>query len=335
MTATTDMFRPKTVEEVASLVKAGTRWLPVGAGTKPTPASPPAGYTAFSLTALRGIVEYEPGEYTFTARAGTPISEIAAELARHGQYLPFDPLLAEAGATLGGSIAAGLSGPGRLRYGGIRDFILGVQFVTGAGEVARGGGKVVKNAAGFDFPKLLVGSLGRLSSLVEAIVQSLPPPGRHRHIAGGRSGFCRRLHEHDGPGRGPVRLGRIGIGTAGAALVALERFAGHSGRSAGPIGAIGRRPIGAPGRGERLIFLADPALDSSSGRRPPGKSANDTLRPARARTNAGGLGGRQALFGSGKCGLDCPGRRGGRNRSGVEGERASPVWSCRARRPAR
>ncbi len=97
-------------------------------------------------------------------------------LAEHGQYLPFDPLLAEADATLGGTVAAGLSGPGRYRYGGVRDFVLGVRFVDGMGNVVRGGGKVVKNAAGFDFPKLMVGSMGRLGVLAELSFKVFPQP---------------------------------------------------------------------------------------------------------------------------------------------------------------
>ncbi len=135
------------------------------------------------------MVEYEPGEYTFTAQAATPLAEIEAALAEHGQYLPFDPPLVDAavnaagdnaaavnaaGATLAGTIAAGLSGPRRWRYGGQRDFILGIRFVDGHGRVVRGGGKVVKNAAGFDLPKLFVGSLGRLGILTEATFKVFP-----------------------------------------------------------------------------------------------------------------------------------------------------------------
>src|SRR5436190_11409249 len=114
---------------------------------------------------LSGMMEYDPAEFTFTALAGTPLAVVQKELAGNGQYLPFDPPLAAQGATLGGTVAAGLSGPGRLRYGGVRDFIVGVQWVDGSGTVIRGGGKVVKNAAGFDFPKLFTGSLGRLGIL--------------------------------------------------------------------------------------------------------------------------------------------------------------------------
>lgn len=125
---------------------------------------------------MTGIIEYEPGEYTFTARAGTPVKDIVAALNQAGQYLPFDPLLIDNGATLGGSIASGLSGPGRFRYGGLRDFIIGIRFVDGLGRLIHGGGKVVKNAAGFDFPKLMVGSLGRLGLITEATFKVFPKP---------------------------------------------------------------------------------------------------------------------------------------------------------------
>jgi glycolate oxidase FAD binding subunit len=129
-----------------------------------------------TTTGLRGIKEYDPSEFTFTAAAGTPIREIADALAERGQYLPFDPLLVDAGATLGGTVASGLSGAGRFRYGGLRDFILGVRFVDGTGRLLRMGGKVVKNAAGFDLPKFFVGSLGRFGVLAEITFKVFPRP---------------------------------------------------------------------------------------------------------------------------------------------------------------
>lgn len=101
---------------------------------------------------------------------------IARGAGAHGQSLPFDPPLVEQGATLGGTIAAGSSGSGRQRYGGVRDFLIGVRFVDGQGRLVRGGGKVVKNAAGFDLPKLLVGSAGRLGVIVEASFKVFPQP---------------------------------------------------------------------------------------------------------------------------------------------------------------
>ena len=170
---------PASIAEVQAAVRAappGARILARGRGTKPPLSTPPEGAVALDVSGLSGIIEYEPGEFTFTALAGTPIAEIAAALAEHGQFLPFDPPLVEAGATLGGTVAAGLSGPGRYRYGGVRDFILGVRYVDGTGEVVRTGGKVVKNAAGFDISKLMVGSLGALGVLVELSFKVFPKP---------------------------------------------------------------------------------------------------------------------------------------------------------------
>jgi glycolate oxidase FAD binding subunit len=167
---------PCTPAEVADAVRATPRVLAVGARTKPRLSQVEDGVALLSTRGLSGIVEYDPSEFTFTALAGTPLAAIAAALAERGQYLPFDPPLVEAGATLGGTVAAGLSGPGRFRYGGLRDFSLGVRFVDGMGRLLRLGGKVVKNAAGFDVPKFLVGSLGRFGVLVEVTFKVFPCP---------------------------------------------------------------------------------------------------------------------------------------------------------------
>ncbi len=141
------------------------------------------------LSGASGVREYDPQEYTFTALAGTPLADVNALLAAEGQYLPFDPPFADAGATLGGTVAAGLSGPGRFRYGGVRDFVLGVTFVNGLGEVVRGGGRVVKNAAGFDFPKLMVGSLGRFGVMVELTFKVFPAPESYATLVLGTDDF--------------------------------------------------------------------------------------------------------------------------------------------------
>ncbi len=169
-------LRPTTVEETQELVQAHPCLLPRGRGSKPALSTPPEGVTSLDLAGLSEMIEYQPEEFTFTALAGMPIKEVETLLAGHGQYLPFDPLLAQRGATLGGTVAAGLSGPGRQRYGGVRDFLIGVRFVDGEGKLVRGGGKVVKNAAGFDLPKLMVGSLGRLGVLVELTFKVFPGP---------------------------------------------------------------------------------------------------------------------------------------------------------------
>lgn len=176
----TAAFCPATVDEVVEAVRASPRVIPVGARTKPRLSAVDA--QAISTRRLTGWVEYEPSEYTFTALAGTPIREIREVLAERGQHLPFDPPWSESGATLGGTVASGCSGTGRFRFGGVRDFILGVRFVDGAGRVLRMGGKVVKNAAGFDLPKFFVGSLGRWGVLVELTFKVFPRPEATRTL---------------------------------------------------------------------------------------------------------------------------------------------------------
>ena len=125
---------------------------------------------------LSGITEYDPSEYTFTALAGTPVKDIHDTLSAKGQFLPCSALLRDSGATIGGAIASGLSGSGRFRFGGLRDFLLGITYVSGDGKMISAGGKVVKNAAGFDLPKFFVGSLGRYGILTEVTFKVFPKP---------------------------------------------------------------------------------------------------------------------------------------------------------------
>ncbi|MDM7325394.1 MAG: FAD-binding protein [Thermus sp.] len=179
---------PSTLEEVQEAVRTYPRLRPKGGGTKPALSSPREGETLLNLSGLRGILEYAPEEFVFTAYAGTPLKEIEATLRAHGQYLPFHPPMAAQGATLGGTVAAGLSGPMRMRFGGLRDFILGVRFVDGEGRPVRGGGKVVKNAAGFPFHRLMVGSLGAFGVMVELSFKVFPYPRATRTL---RVGFSK------------------------------------------------------------------------------------------------------------------------------------------------
>lgn len=139
-----------------------------------------------------GILEYRPEEFTITAYAGTKIVDLMTTLRQHGQYLPFDPPFqtpvdtpgmvsehrqqrAEA-TTVGGTVAAGINGPGRLKHGGLRDFMLEVRYLDGEGTIRRGGRRVVKNAAGFDLPKLFVGSCGRLGVIIDVTFKVFPRP---------------------------------------------------------------------------------------------------------------------------------------------------------------
>ena len=169
-------MKPKTILEVQAAIRQVPQILPRGGGSKPALSTPANESPVLDLSVLSGIVAYDPYEYTFTALAGTSILEIEKSLAEQGQYMPFDPLLAQRGATLGGTIAANANGPRRYRYGGVRDFLLGVRYVDGQGQLISSGGKVVKNAAGFDIFKLMIGSLGQLGVVVEATFKVFPAP---------------------------------------------------------------------------------------------------------------------------------------------------------------
>lgn len=177
------MMQNTAVVDLQELVRTGHQLKPRGGGSKPALSAPAAGEMVIEMAGLSGIIEYEPGEYTFTAYAGTAVATIQQALAANGQYLPFDPLLVAAGATLGGTVAANSCGSGRYRYGGVRDFILGTRFVDGHGRLIRAGGKVVKNAAGFDLPKFMVGSLGRYGLLVELSFKVFPEPRAYNTLA--------------------------------------------------------------------------------------------------------------------------------------------------------
>jgi glycolate oxidase FAD binding subunit len=121
-----------------------------------------------------GIVDYEPTELVITARCGTPLAQVEAALAERGQMLAFEPPHFGTGATIGGAIASGLSGPRRANSGAVRDFVLGCKLLDGKGDVLSFGGQVMKNVAGYDVSRLLAGSLGTLGLLLEVSVKVLP-----------------------------------------------------------------------------------------------------------------------------------------------------------------
>lgn len=160
------------IAEIQERIRTGAKLKAKGGGTKTALSEG----SNLDFRGLSGVLEYDPQEYTLSALAGTPIKTIEALLLEHGQYLPFDPVMVDAGSTLGGAIASGLSGSGRYRYGGIRDFLLGIQFFTSSGNLHKGGAKVIKNASGFDLPKLMVGGLGRFGLLTEASLKVFPKP---------------------------------------------------------------------------------------------------------------------------------------------------------------
>nr|VFJ59778.1 MAG: glycolate oxidase FAD binding subunit [Candidatus Kentron sp. FW] len=124
----------------------------------------------------RGIIHYEPKELVITARCGTKLDELESVLAERGQMLPFEPPHFGLGATLGGAIATGLSGPRRPYTGAARDFVMGVRLLNGRGEILRFGGEVMKNVAGYDVSRLMVGAMGTLGILLDVSLKVIPVP---------------------------------------------------------------------------------------------------------------------------------------------------------------
>lgn len=134
----------------------------------------PAVGEPLDLTALSGIASYEPTELVVTVRAGTRLADLEAALQEHGQCLPFEPPRFAAGGTVGGMVAAGLSGPARATSGSVRDHILGVTLLNGRGEILTFGGQVAKNVAGYDVSRLMAGSMGILGVICEVSLKVLP-----------------------------------------------------------------------------------------------------------------------------------------------------------------
>jgi glycolate oxidase FAD binding subunit len=126
--------------------------------------------------AYTGVVDYEPTELVITVRAGTPLAEVEKTVAAKNQVLAFDPPGFGPGATIGGVVAAGLSGPRRQSAGAVRDFVLGLRMIDGRGEDLSFGGQVMKNVAGFDVARLVAGSLGTLGLITEVSLKVLPVP---------------------------------------------------------------------------------------------------------------------------------------------------------------
>ncbi len=180
------VVEPRDEEEVAAVLafadREGLKVLVRGGGTQLGMGFPPsAGDVLLSTALLDGVVEHNPQDLTVIVRAGMPLAALQERLAQARQWLALDPPLPPA-ATIGGLVATGASGPRRLRYGGVRDQIIGIRFVTADGTIAKGGGKVVKNVAGYDLPRLFTGSLGTLGVIVSATFRLYPLPVASRTV---------------------------------------------------------------------------------------------------------------------------------------------------------
>ncbi len=177
---------PGSKEEIAAILALaageGIPVIPWGGGTKLGIGSPPARVgLVLGLKRLDRILEHEPGDLTATVETGVTLSALQSELGKRGQWLSLDPAFPER-ATLGGILATNASGPRRHLYGTCRDLLLGVTVVGADGAIVRGGGKVVKNVAGYDLPKLYIGSFGTLGILVEATLKLRPRPDEDRLV---------------------------------------------------------------------------------------------------------------------------------------------------------
>ena len=177
---------PGTKEEVAAvLVLAGEEGVPVtpwGGGTRLGVGAPPARVgVVLGMKRLNRVLEHEPGDLTATVETGITLSAFQAELGRRGQWLSLDPPFADK-STLGGILASNAAGPRRHLYGTCRDLLIGITVVSADGSLVRGGGKVVKNVAGYDLPKLYIGSHGTLGVLVEATFRLRPRPDEDRLV---------------------------------------------------------------------------------------------------------------------------------------------------------
>lgn len=172
------------VEQVGAAIRSGTALSIQGGNSKAFYGNAPVG-EPLEISAHSGIVEYDPGELVLTCRAGSRLQDIRASLAGHGQHLPFDPPGFGDEATVGGTVACGFSGPARPWKGSLRDYLLGVKIVNGAGTVAKYGGQVMKNVAGYDVSRLMAGSMGTLGVLLEASFKVLPLPQRELTLSFG------------------------------------------------------------------------------------------------------------------------------------------------------
>ncbi|WP_167648129.1 FAD-binding protein [Mameliella alba] len=224
-------MRPESEADLAEVIGSASDPFHIrGGGTRAVGVTSAA--AVLETGGLSGVSLYEPGALTLVARAGTPLAEIEGALAAEGQRLAFEPmdhrgLLGTSGEpTIGGVVAANVSGPRRVQAGAARDFLLGVRFVDGAGQVVKNGGRVMKNVTGYDLVKLMCGSWGTLGVLTEVSLKVLPVPETAACLmidgldeAGAQEVMSRALtspyevtgaaHAPGGPGEQPLTLLRL------------------------------------------------------------------------------------------------------------------------------
>jgi len=178
MTSAATVLRPQDLGEVQAALRDTTGPLQIaGAGTAATWAGLLAPVDAvLDTTALTGVITHNPGDMTVAVRAGTPLAALHDELAEHAQHVSLDAARIAEGATVGGLLATGDAGPAALVFGSLRDVVIGVTLVLADGTVARAGGHVIKNVAGYDLAKVVHGSYGTLAVVAEVVLRLHPVP---------------------------------------------------------------------------------------------------------------------------------------------------------------
>jgi glycolate oxidase FAD binding subunit len=178
----TDAFITTLAERVRDCAARGTKLRIRGGGSKDFYGAELVG-EPLEMSPYAGVVAYEPKELVLTVRAGTPLAEVERVLEAERQMLPFEPPHFGESATIGGAVAAGLSGPRRPYAGAVRDFVLGARIVNGKGEDLSFGGRVIKNVAGYDVSRLMAGALGTLGVITEISFKVLPKPAAEATLA--------------------------------------------------------------------------------------------------------------------------------------------------------
>jgi len=216
------------VQEAAALLKTQTEPIrPIGGGTKPWIVS--RDETVLETGGLDRILEHNVGDFTAVLEAGVPFVDAQRAFAEHGQRLAWDPPDA-GGATIGGIVATADSGPLRHRYGGVRDLVVGINVVLSDGTIAKAGGKVIKNVAGYDLAKLFAGSLGTLGLIASVAVRLHPLPDQTATVAIGRDDpdeLLAALLEH---ARRPLEADRYDVTWVDGEGRLLLEFSGASAR---------------------------------------------------------------------------------------------------------
>ena len=217
------VVRPGSSEEVAEIVKFAAAEklavVPSGARTKLSMGLTPRQYdVALDMTRLDRVVAYDPADLTLGVESGIPLHKLAAVLAEHKQWLPLAVPYMER-ATVGGTIASGVDTPLRQMYGTARDYVLGMEFVTGKGVTAKSGGRVVKNVTGYDMHKLMIGALGTLGVMTKINFRTFPLPVATRGFAASFASAGRALELRHAIAHSPLRPQAVEILSPGAAKI--------------------------------------------------------------------------------------------------------------------